>query len=267
MCILPSISAHYNTDIKKEKKLDVKTVVKVAKSAKDNGASRFCMGAAWREVKDGPEFDSILTMVRNVKALGMETCVTLGMLNKKQAEKLADAGLTAYNHNIDTSPNFYKTIITTRTFKDRLKTLRHVHSAGISVCSGGIIGMGETNRDRCSMLKILSNIRPHPESVPINILVKAKGTPLAEQPDIESIDIVRMCATARILMPKARVRLSAGRSELSRETQILCFLAGANSIFYGEKLLTTKNNDCLEDVRLLKDIGIKVSHSPKSARN
>ena len=260
-------SAHYNTDIKKEKKLDVKTVVKVAKSAKDNGASRFCMGAAWREVKDGPEFDSILTMVRNVKALGMETCVTLGMLNKKQAEKLADAGLTAYNHNIDTSPNFYKTIITTRAFKDRLKTLRHVHSAGISVCSGGIIGMGETNRDRCTMLKILSNIKPHPESVPINILVKAKGTPLAEQPNVESIDIVRMCATARILMPKARVRLSAGRSELSRETQILCFLAGANSIFYGEKLLTTKNNDCLEDVRLLKDIGIKVSHSPKSAQN
>jgi len=258
-------SARYNTEVKREKTLDVKTVVKVAKSAKNNGASRFCMGAAWRAVKDGPEFDSILAMVCQVKALGMETCVTLGMLNKEQAERLAKAGLTAYNHNIDTSPDFYKKIITTRVFEDRLNTLRHVHNAGISVCSGGIIGMGETSRDRCLMLKILANIKPHPESVPINILVRAKGTPLVDQPNVESIDIIRMCATTRILMPQARVRLSAGRSELSRETQILCFLAGANSIFYGEKLLTTKNNDCLEDVRLLKDIGIKVPNIPKNA--
>jgi len=258
-------SAHYETEVKKEKKLNIETVVRVAKSAKSNGASRFCMGAAWRSVKDGPEFDSIITMVRRVKALGMETCVTLGMLNKQQAKRLANAGLTAYNHNIDTSPDFYKKIITTRGFKDRLETLRHVQKAGIAVCSGGIIGMGETRKDRCEMLKVLANTDPHPESVPINVLVKAKGTPLADQPNIESIDVVRMCATARILMPKARVRLSAGRSTMSRETQILCFLAGANSIFYGEKLLTTKNNDCLEDVRLLNDIGIKVPSSPKSA--
>ena len=208
-------SAHYKTEVKNESLLSVKEVLKKAKKAKKTGASRFCMGAAWREVKDGPEFDKVLEMVKGVKSLGLESCVTLGMLNQNQANKLARAGLKAYNHNIDTSPKFYKKIITTRKFEDRIDTIKRIRKAGITVCCGGIIGMGEKNNDRAKMLQILANFKPHPESVPINTLVPSKGTPLANRKKIDPIDLVKMCATARIVMPKARVRLSAGRKDLS----------------------------------------------------
>jgi len=243
-------SAHYKTGLKNEPLLSVNKVLKKAKKAKKSGASRFCMGAAWREVKDGPEFN---------KVIGMESCVTLGMLNQKQANKLAKAGLKAYNHNIDTSPNFYKKIITTRKFQDRIDTINRVRKAGITVCCGGIIGMGENIKDRAKMLQILSNFKPHPESVPINALVPSKGTPLGNRNKINPVELVRMCATARIIMPKSRVRLSAGRKDLSNEAQILCFMAGANSIFYGDKLLTTGNNDTTSDVNLLKSAGLPLT--------
>ena len=252
-------SAHYNTGIKKNSLLNVKYVLNKAKKAKKSGASRFCMGAAWREVKDGFEFNQVLKMVKGVKNLGMEACVTLGMLTQSQANKLANAGLKAYNHNIDTSPEFYKKIITTRKFEDRINTIKRVRKAGISVCSGGIIGTGEKINDRAKMMQILSNLKPHPESVPINALVPSKGTPLENRKKIDPTELVRMCATARILMPKARVRLSAGRKDLSNEAQILCFLAGANSIFYGDKLLTTGNNDTRGDIKLLKNIGMPIT--------
>ena len=252
-------SAHYNTGIKKNSLLNVKYVLNKAKKAKKSGASRFCMGAAWREVKDGFEFNQVLKMVKGVKNLGMEACVTLGMLTQSQANKLANAGLKAYNHNIDTSPEFYKKIITTRKFEDRINTIKRVRKAGITVCSGGIIGMGEKINDRAKMMQILSNLKPHPESVPINALVPSKGTPLENRKKIDPTELVRMCATARILMPKARVRLSAGRKDLSNEAQILCFLAGANSIFYGDKLLTTGNNDTRGDIKLLKNIGMPIT--------
>jgi biotin synthase len=217
------------------------------------------MGAAWREVKDGPAFDEVLTMVRGVRRLGLEACCTLGMLSEDQAGRLAEAGLTAYNHNLDTTKAFYGHIISTRTYEDRLQTLSRVRKAGITVCSGGIIGMGESIDDRCAMLMTLANLDPHPESVPINALVPSAGTPLADRKPVDALDFVRMIATARILMPLAKVRLSAGRLEMSRETQLLCFLAGANSIFYGEKLLTTGNPDVESDRALLRDAGFSAT--------
>ncbi len=250
-------SAHYKTDVTAEKLMEVDSVLAQAKCAKENGATRFCMGAAWREVKEGNSFDQVLEMVRGVKKLGMEACVTLGMLTEKQAQKLKEAGLTAYNHNLDTSREYYDKIITTRTYDDRLQTLKHVRQAGITVCSGGIIGMGESVDDRCSLLQTLAAQNPHPESVPINTLVAVKGTPLENQEPISSVELIRMIATARILMPQSRVRLSAGRTDLTKEAQILCYLAGANSIFYGEKLLTTPNPEGNADLALFHEIGIK----------
>ena len=250
-------SSHHDTDVGKERMLDVGEVLASARRAKDAGSTRFCMGAAWREVKDGPAFERVLAMVRGVKELGLEACVTLGMLNDDQARRLKEAGLDAYNHNLDTSREAYRSIITTRTFDDRLRTLENVRRAGVTVCSGGIIGMGESADDRCEMLRTLANLDPQPESVPINALVPVEGTPLADRPPVDPLDLVRMIAVARILMPKTRVRLSAGRSELTREAQLLCMYAGANSIFYGEKLLTTPNPDEDEDLALLKDAGIR----------
>jgi biotin synthase len=237
--------------------LKVDEVLDSARQAKAAGATRFCMGAAWREVKEGPAFDAVLGMVKGVKELGMEACVTLGMLNESQAQRLADAGLTAYNHNLDTSREYYSKIISTRTFDDRLNTIRNVRKAGVTVCSGGIIGMGESVRDRCAMLMTLANLDPQPESVPVNTLVPVEGTPLASLPPTDPLELVRTIATARILMPKAKVRLSAGRTSLSREGQLLCFLAGANSVFYGEKLLTTGNPDVEADQALLRDAGMR----------
>jgi biotin synthase len=253
-------SAHYakETRLEREALLDVDEVLAKARLAKDAGATRFCMGAAWREVKDGPAFDSVIEMVRGVRALDMEACVTLGMLTKGQANRLAEAGLTAYNHNLDTSPEFYGKIISTRTYQDRLDTLANVRSAGLQVCCGGIIGMGETIEDRARLLQTLTTLDPHPESVPINALVAVPGTPLEDQPPVDPLDLVRMVATARILMPASFVRLSAGRSSLTREAQILCLLAGANSIFYGDKLLTTANNDVDDDLALIEEAGLQI---------
>jgi biotin synthase len=216
------------------------------------------MGAAWREVRDGAEFDQVLEMVSGVREMGMEACVTLGMLNQTQADRLAGAGLTAYNHNLDTSPEFYSEIISTRTYQDRIDTISRVRNSGITVCSGGIIGMGESDRDRASMLQVLSSMDPHPESVPINSLVPVPGTPLEGREPVEPMEMVRMIATARIVMPKSRVRLSAGRQAMSKETQILCLMAGANSIFYGEKLLTTANPDTAQDIAMIREAGLKV---------
>jgi biotin synthase len=253
-------SAHYakTTGTPRENLMEVEDVLAKARIAREAGASRFCMGAAWRQVKDGPEFDNVVEMVRGVRALGMEACVTLGMLEEHQARRLAEAGLTAYNHNLDTSPEFYGEIITTRDYQDRLDTLAHVRKSGVTVCCGGIIGMGEKTRDRASMLQILATMNPHPESVPINALVAVSGTPLGGQKKVDPLELVRMVAVARILMPGARVRLSAGRAELTREAQALCFLAGANSIFYGEKLLTTANNDAAEDRAMIEELGLKI---------
>jgi biotin synthase len=249
-------SSHYETAVGPEKMLDVPAVLDAARRAREAGSTRFCMGAAWREVKDGPAFDRVLDMVRGVKAEGLEACCTLGMLTESQAERLKEAGLDAYNHNLDTSRQNYKSIITTRAFDERLSTLRRVRKAGITVCSGGIIGMGESIDDRCAMLVELARLSPHPESVPINALVRAEGTPLAALPPIDSLEFVRMIAAARIVFPGAMVRLSAGRTELSRETQMLCLYAGANSIFYGDRLLTTPNPGPDEDVALLRDAGL-----------
>ncbi len=250
-------SARYDTEVGSERMMDVKEVMAHAKAAVDAGATRFCMGAAWREVKEGPAFDRVLDMVRGVKALGLEACCTLGMLSEEQANALKEAGLDAYNHNLDTSPTFYGKIITTRTYEDRLKTLGNVRKAGITICSGGIIGMGEKPEDRAAMLQVLANLDPQPESVPVNALVPVEGTPLARQEPIDPLELVRTIATARILMPKSRVRLSAGRTALTREAQVLCFLAGANSIFYGEKLLTTPNPEADADDRLFAELGLQ----------
>jgi biotin synthase len=250
-------SSKYETEVDAERMLKPAEVLEAAGRAKAAGATRFCMGAAWREVKEGPAFDSVLEMVRGVRAMGMEACCTLGMLSEDQANRLAEAGLSAYNHNLDTSKTFYGNIISTRVYEDRLRTLGHVRKAGITVCSGGIIGMGESLDDRCAMLMTLANLDPQPESVPVNALVPSPGTPLADRPPVDPLELVRMIATARILMPKSRVRLSAGRLSLSREAQLLCFLAGANSIFYGEKLLTTGNPDVEADRALLRDAGIR----------
>jgi biotin synthase len=249
-------SSHYETPVKGEAMLKVDEVLEAAGRAKQHGATRFCMGAAWREVKDGPAFERVLEMVRGVKSLGMEACVTLGMLSSEQALRLKQAGLDAYNHNLDTSREHYRSIISTRVYDDRLRTLQNVRQAGITVCSGGIIGMGESVSDRCGLLIELALLEPHPESVPINALVRVAGTPLEALPPIDPLELVRMIATARILMPASRVRLSAGRSDLPREAQLLCLYAGANSIFYGEKLLTTPNPGPNEDTALIEAAGL-----------
>ncbi len=243
----PQSAHHKEVKLDRVDLMEADTVLALARRAKAAGADRFCMGAAWRHVRDGKEFDAVLTMVEGVRALGLEACVTLGMLNAAQAGRLREAGLTAYNHNLDTGPDFYDQIITTRTYRDRLDTLHAVRDAGLEMCCGGIIGMGESVRDRAAMLQVLAGFDPHPESVPINALVPVGGTPLAGRGKVEALDLVRMIATARIVMPKARVRLSAGRSSLSQEAQVLCMTAGANSIFYGETLLTTPNAEVGED--------------------
>lgn len=250
-------SAHHKTNVKAERLVDVEEVVQQARAAKEAGSTRFCMGAAWRSPRNGAEFDSVLEMIREVNQLGLESCVTLGMLSPDQALRLKEAGLKAYNHNLDTSREYYGKIITTRTYEDRLATLRHVRSAGIEVCCGGILGMGETREDRIGLLCELANLDPQPESVPINALVPVEGTPLGDQPPIDGIEMARACATARILMPRSRVRLSAGRMEMSAETQALCFLAGANSVFAGEKLLTTPNPGTDHDAALLEKLGME----------
>ncbi len=250
-------SAHHPA-AKGEAMLSVADVVEAARRAKGGGSTRFCMGAAWRSPKDGPAFDRVLDMVRAVKAEGLEACVTLGMLDADQAHRLKDAGLDAYNHNLDTSREYYRSIITTRTYDERLETLRNVRQAGITVCSGGIIGMGESIDDRCTMLVELARLEPHPESVPVNALVRVEGTPLASLPPVDPLDLVRMIATARLMMPRSRVRLSAGRTELGREAQLMCLYAGANSIFYGDRLLTTPNPGEHADDELIRSAGLAV---------
>ena len=250
-------SAHYDAGVERQALLDPEHVLTTARQAKAEGATRFCMGAAWREAPEGEEFESVLAMVRGVAALGMEVCCTLGMLTAEQARALKQAGLTAYNHNLDTSPEFYGQIITTRVYEERLRTLAAVRQAGITVCCGGILGMGESEDDRIGLLLQLANLEPHPESVPINMLVRAEGTPLAGQPPLDPLEMVRAIATARLLMPRSRVRLAAGRQQMSREAVALCFLAGANSIFVGERLLTTPNPAPDEDALLLQELGMK----------
>jgi biotin synthase len=250
-------SAHYDAGVGREGLLDPQHVVEVAKEAVGRGVTRFCMGAAWRQAPEGREFQKVLEMVRGVSALGLEVCCTLGMLSERQAEQLKEAGLSAYNHNLDTSPEFYGSIITTRVYDDRLRTLRAVRKAGITVCCGGILGMGEREEDRIGLLQQLAMLNPHPESVPINMLVRVAGTPLANMPPLDPLEMVRAIATARILMPASRVRLAAGRKQLSQEAVTLCFLAGANSIFVGEKLLTTPNPGRDEDEELLDTLGMR----------
>ena len=259
-------SARFKTHVEPERLLDVDTVLDAARSAAAGGASRFCMGAAWRRAKDGGDFEQVLEMVRGVRDLGLEACCTLGMLDDGQAERLAEAGLTAYNHNLDTGPEYYGEIITTRTYEDRLETLKRVREAGILVCSGGILGMGETVEHRLSMLQVLASMEPPPESVPINALVPVEGTPLGEQPPVPALEMVRMIATTRIVLPRSRVRLSAGRTQMSDETQALCFLAGANSIFCGDTLLTTPNPGESKDRQLLDRLGMEPEAGPPVAR-
>jgi len=250
-------SAHYSTGVERRPLMNKEEVMVFARRAQQEGATRFCMGAAWREAPEGREFESVLESVRAVRALGMEVCCTLGMLSDGQADALKQAGLTAYNHNLDTSPEFYPSIITTRTYQERLDTIAAVRKAGITVCCGGIVGMGESDEDRIGLLHQLATLDPHPESVPINMLVRAAGTPLGSRPDLDPIIMVRTIATARILMPRSRVRLAAGRKQLPREAVVLCFMAGANSIFCGEKLLTTPNPAPDQDSELLRDLGLK----------
>ncbi|MEX2476491.1 biotin synthase BioB [Marinobacter sp.] len=249
-------SGHYNTGLEKEKLLEIETVVAEAKAAREKGASRFCMGAAWRSPtkKDMPY---VLDMVRQVKSLGLETCMTLGMLKDSQAQELADAGLDYYNHNLDTSEKYYSHIITTRTYQDRLDTLDNVRKAGMKVCCGGIMGMGEDEDDRVGLLMQLANLPHHPESVPVNMLVKVKGTPMENVEDLDPFDFIRIIAVARIMMPASHVRLSAGREDMNEQMQALCFMAGANSIFYGEKLLTTANPEADADRELFRRLGIR----------
>ncbi len=259
-------AARYHTDIKVHALMQTEEVLQYAEKAKQAGSTRFCMGAAWREIRDNRDFDRVLDMVKGVNALGMEVCCTLGMLTESQAEKLADAGLYAYNHNLDTSPEYYDEIITTRTYDDRLNTLGNVRKAGISVCCGGIIGLGETHVDRINMLRTLSTLPEHPESVPINALVRIKGTPLENNPKVDIWDMVRMIATARILMPKTMVRLSAGRTEMSVPEQAFCFMAGANSIFAGDKLLTTPNPSFEEDNAMFDLLGLQPMEAFKAQK-
>ncbi|OTQ33259.1 biotin synthase BioB [Gilliamella apicola] len=253
-------SIHHDTGLEKEKLLEVQRVVEEAKAAKAVGVTRFCMGAAWKHPTNR-DMPYLLEMVKGVKALGMETCMTLGLLSQLQAYALADAGLDFYNHNLDTSPEFYQQIITTRTYSERLQTLAYVRQAGIKICSGGILGMGETLKDRANLLIQLANLDQHPESVPINNLVKVKGTPLANEKDIEPFDFIRMLAAARIMMPKSYIRLSAGREQMNEQMQALAFLAGANSIFYGDKLLTTSNPQVDKDNTLFLKLGISPEQS------
>ena len=263
-------AARYHTDVKVQKLLPVEEVLQHALEAKQNGSTRFCMGAAWREVRDNRDFDKVVEMVKGVSTMGLEVCCTLGMLTPEQAQKLKDAGLYAYNHNLDTSKEFYNDIITTRTYDDRLNTLDHVREAKISVCSGGIIGMGEREEDRIGMLHTLATLKEHPESVPVNALVPVEGTPLEDQEKVSVWEMIRMIATARIIMPKAMIRLSAGRVRMNLEEQALCFLAGANSIFAGDKLLTTPNPGTLKDQEMFQKLELKprpayTKNRPKSA--
>lgn len=255
-CGYCSQSAHYETPVNAEPLMSIEEVRERATEAKERGATRFCMGAAWRSPKDGPQFDSVVEMVKEVRKLGMEACVTLGMLSDEQAKRLADAGLTAYNHNLDSSRRFYPNIVSTRKYDDRIDTLKRVAKAGISVCCGGIVGMGETEDDRLMMLVELAQLETPPESVPINCLMPSPGTPLALASPVDSLELVRLIATARIAFPKARVRLSAGRDRMNRELQVLCFLAGADSIFFGEKLLTAGNPSEDADAALFAAMGI-----------
>ena len=251
-------SAHYRTDVTPSALVSLAEMTDAARRARDQGATRFCMGAAWRDVPDGPSFERILEMVRVVRRLDMEACCTLGMLSDEQASRLADAGLTAYNHNLDTSPEFYRHIITTRTYADRLATLARVRQAGITVCCGGIVGMGEDRAARYGLLHQLASFDPHPESVPVNLLVRVAGTPLGDLPPEDPLELVRTIAAARVLMPASIVRLSAGRMSLSDEAQALCFLAGANSVFLGDRLLTTPNPGADRDRDLLGKLGLRL---------
>ncbi len=249
-------SLHHSSDVSGRPELAVAPVLERARAAREAGAHRFCMGWAWREIREGAPFEAMLEMVRGVRALGLEACVTAGMLTDSQAQRLAEAGLTAYNHNLDTSPEHYGRIISTRTYQERLETLERVRRAGLSLCCGGIIGMGESSADRASLLQVLASLSPHPESVPINALVAVEGTPLQDQPPVDPLELVRMVAVARILMPHTRVRLSAGRDTMGREGQVLCLLAGADSIFYGDTLLTTGNPAVEADRELLAAAGV-----------
>jgi biotin synthase len=258
-------AARYHTDVKVQKLMEVDEVLQAAADAKAKGSTRFCMGAAWREVRDNRDFDKVIDMVKGVNAMEMEVCCTLGMISEEQAKRLHEAGLYAYNHNLDTSAEFYNEIISTRQFDDRIHTLENVRKSGISVCSGGIIGMGETNDDRVAMLVTLANMPVHPESVPVNALVPVEGTPLEDQPKVPVWDMVRMIATTRIMMPGAMVRLSAGRVRMTDEEQALCFLAGANSIFSGEKLLTTPNPEVDRDKELFQTLNLRPRKSFKEA--
>jgi biotin synthase len=256
-CAYCAQSARYSTGVDASRLMKTEEVLKLAERARENGSTRFCMGAAWKGVREGDaKFDQVLDIVRNVSRLGMEVCVTLGHLGLPEARKLKAAGVTAYNHNLDTSEEFYPEIVSTHTFQDRLNTIKAVQSAGISVCCGGIIGMGETETDRLKMLEVLTNFDPAPESVPINCLIPMPGTPLEAQPPVDVFELIRLIATTRIALPKARVRLSAGRTRLSREAQALCFFAGANSIFYGNKLLTAANPGVDEDRQLLSALDL-----------
>lgn len=250
-------AARYNTGVTVHGMMKLKEVTAAAQAAKDGGSSRLCMGASWREVRDNRDFDKVLEMVKAVNSMDMEVCCTLGMLNYEQAQKLKDAGLFAYNHNVDTSEEHYKNVITTRTYDDRLKTIENVRKADLTVCSGGIVGLGETEEDRIGMLHLLATMPKHPESVPINALVPVKGTPLENQPRVSVWDMVRMIATARIIMPKTVVRLSAGRLEMPVSEQALCFMAGANSIFAGDKLLTTPNPSTSDDMKMFEILGLQ----------
>ena len=264
-CAYCAQSSHYSTGIDREELLSIETIAVAAKRARAQGATRFCMGAAWRGVRDGSEkFDRVLEIVRKVSQLGMEVCVTLGEIGSAEAHKLKAAGVTAYNHNIDTSPEFYPEIVSTHTFNDRLNTITAVQESGMSVCCGGIVGMGESEDDRLRMLEVLSNLDPPPESVPINCLMAMPGTPLADQPPVDIFELVRLIAVARIALPNARVRLAAGRTRISREGQALCFFAGANSIFFGDKLLTAKNPEVDLDLSLLRELGLNVESMDRS---
>lgn len=257
-CSYCAQSAHYSTGVASEKLMPTEDVLAVAQQARAKGTTRFCMGAAWKGVREGEaKFESVLETVREVSKLGMEVCVTLGQLTETAAQRLKNAGLTAYNHNLDTSPEFYPNIVTTHSFDDRLRTIGNVQKAGISLCCGGIIGMGESEEDRLKMLQVLTTFDPAPESVPINCLMGMPGTPLEDQPPVDAFQLVRLIATARIVFPKAKVRLSAGRTRLSREAQALCFFAGANSIFFGSKLLTARNPEADEDLKMMEQLGLR----------
>lgn len=250
-------SARYSTGVQAERLMEKDAVMEKARVAKASGSTRFCMGAAWKGVRGGTQkFDQVLGIIREVSTLGMEVCVTLGELGADEARQLKAAGVTAYNHNIDTSPEHYPNVVTTHTFDDRLRTIRHAQDAGMSVCCGGILGLGETLNDRLRMLEVLSSFNPHPESVPINMLMPIQGTPMEDHEQVDTFTMIRMIATARIAMPRSKVRLSAGRTAMSREAQALCFFAGANSIFYGDKLLTAANPTSNEDMELIRELGL-----------